>query len=79
MTSVQPSQQENERSEGGCTVDGLALGEVAVVLAGEQGAAIAANDALDVTADSSGRHTGGRRRQISPVLDVVEEAFHDAC
>jgi hypothetical protein len=33
-----------------CTVDGFALGQVAVVLAGEQCIAVTAHDALDVAA-----------------------------
>lgn len=68
------------------TVDGLALRQVVVVLAGEECIAVTADDAFDVAASGSvgttrrARSAASNARESSiPVFGVVEEALHDDC
>jgi hypothetical protein len=64
---------------GAHTIDRLALRQVIVVLAGEQGIAISSHDALDVAIDGleGVSDNGSTWRGDIPVFDVVEEALHD--
>ena len=53
------------------TVDGLALGQVAVVLAGEQCIAVAAHDALDVAVQAGQtQRQGGTHSATYPYLTL---------
>jgi hypothetical protein len=69
------------KAEGGrLTINGLALRQVVVVLAGEQRVAVAANNALDVAVEM-GKHLENHLETLTlihlPVFDIVEETFHD--